>query len=568
MVEFEGIRYSNFLATGQVPIYIRLNSHATTLIVGTNGSGKSTITEAITFALFNRPLRKINKPMLVNSINRKDTMVEIWFTVNEQKYHVKRGIAPAVFEIYNNGNLIPQPASIDDYQRMLEEHILGMNFKSFYQIVVLGSASYVPFMKLTAAQRREIVEDLLDIQIFGNMSALTKEELSATKSKMDALQQQRELLNQQRIMAETFTEQVTTQRDTTLVEIDAKIAETQRTLAELQVRCQSLKESLTAFDEIRQALADAEKAERDYESTLRQIEKKERALTKERTFYEENDDCPTCAQAISPDFKEEKFTALTKKEADAAAARHKCVEVIRKYQSKIQGFMVTLEEHSELQRQLTTIQAQAPLHKRRITELQRERLEANSAPQKVQTVDIKGLEEKVTDVSKELEGASRKRSILDTANVLLKDSGIKSKIVKHYLPIINKQINSYLTAMDFPIHFTLDQEFEEHMQSRNRDKYTYESFSEGEKKRIDLALLLTWRAVARLKNSAACNLLFLDEVFDSSMDAAGTEEFLKIIQALEKVNVFVISHKTDQLIDKFSHVLYFEKQRGFSTVKT
>ena len=566
MIVFHKVRYQNFLAAGNVSIEIPLDGHASTLIVGRNGAGKSTMTEAVSFALFGRALRNINKPALVNSINKRDALTELWFSVNDHQYYIKRGIKPNVFEIHQDGDMIPQPASLSDYQSMLEEHIIGMNHKSFLQIVVLGSATYVPFMRLSAAARREIVEDLLDIEIFSTMASLTKDELTTLKAKVDQLGQQRTLLEEQKRMAESFTAQEQEDIDARLAVIDTHITDTNRTLASARTRMAELTELLTAFDGDRQTLADAQAKLHEYGSTLKAIESRHKKLMKEREFYESHDECPTCAQTITEDFKAEKYATYARKEADASKATDQCRKLLEKYDAVSKTAHDSLQVANTLSTELHTLTAQAPLHQRRLKELADEKVRVQT-PKEIKTVDMDDIVSRIASVTTEHEGVSKRRAILDTANTLLKDSGIKSRIIKHYLPIINKQINYYLTAMDFPIHFTLDEEFTEHMQSRHREDFAYDSFSEGEKKRIDLALLLTWRAVARIKNSASCNMLVLDEVFDSSLDASGTEEFMKIIQALEKSNIFVISHKTDQLIDKFHHVLHFEKQRGFSTLR-
>lgn len=566
MILFERVRYQNFLASGNVPIDIPLNAHSSTLIIGRNGAGKSTMTEAVCFALFGRALRNINKPALVNSINKREALVELWFRANEHTYYIKRGIKPNVFEIHQDGVLMPQPASLSDYQAMLEEHIIGMNHKSFMQIVVLGSASYVPFMRLPPAARREIVEDLLDIEIFSTMASLTKDELSTLKAKVEQLTQQRTLLEEQKRMAESFSAQEQEDIDARLTVIDANIEQTQLTLTNVQERMQELNDLIAAYDGERQSLAAAEEKLREYGGTLKSIEARHKKILKEREFYESHDECPTCAQAITDTFKIEKYAVLTQKEADASKATDQCRKLIDKYETATKTLHDSLETANALSAELHTLKAQTPLHTRRLNELETERQRVQT-PKETKTIDVSEIDTRITNVATEHDAVSRRRAILDTANGLLKDGGIKSRIIKHYLPIINKHINQYLTAMDFSIHFTLDEEFAEHMQSRHREDFAYDSFSEGEKKRIDLALLLTWRAVARIKNSASCNMLVLDEVFDSSLDAAGTEEFMKILQSLEKSNIFVISHKTDQLIDKFHHVFFFEKQRGFSTLR-
>lgn len=567
MLIFEKISYQNFLATGNVPIEIPLNRHTATLIVGRNGAGKSTMTEAVCFALFGRALRNINKPSLLNAINKRDLLVQVWLRIGEHRYHIKRGIKPNLFEIYQDGVLIPAPASIADYQTHLETQILGLNYKSFLQIVVLGSASYVPFMRLTPAARREIVEDILDIEIFSYMAGLAKDELSLVKQQMEQLQQQKTLLDEQRRMAESFTEQVEESQEARLVELDEQIAATTAIIASIHEEMRTLQDEIASYASIQAEYATATDKLDEFTRTAKAIQTREKKLIKEREFYTQHDECPTCAQLLSDAFKTEKFEYITKRQQDAQTAITKCESLVGKWSERVDRYRAELAAVDRLTRTLHTKEAQLPVHQRQLLSLETDRQKASRpAPAKV-GVNLEELASRIAETQDALIAVAQKRSTVETAATLLKDSGIKARLIKHYLPIINKQINFYLTAMDFPIHFQLDEQFQEHMQSLHRDDFTYDSFSEGEKKRIDLALLLTWRAVARLKNSASCNLLVLDEVFDSSLDASGTEEFLKIIHSLEQANIFVISHKTDTLIDKFPHVLTFEKQRGFSTVK-
>lgn len=566
MLIFERVRYQNFFAVGQTPIDVRLDSHESTLIVGRNGAGKSTLTEAVCFALFGRSLRNVNKPALVNSVNKREAVVELWLRVGEREYYIKRGIKPNVFEIHQNGVLIPQPASLSDYQTMLEDDIIGMNHKSFMQIVVLGSATYVPFMRLTPAARREIVEDLLDIEIFSTMASLTKDELGTLKTKIEQLSQQRVLLEEQKRIADSYSAQEQEHLDGQLTAIAANMVETQETLSRAEARMGELTTLIAAYDAERASLETAQNKLREYGTMIKTLNAHQKKIVKEREFYQSNDECPTCAQAITSEFKEGQYHTLSEKEQDTEKALAKCQKLVDKYDALSDTLQASLATANTLSVELHTLEAQTPLHKKRLRELEAERVRLQT-PTETKAVDVGEIVSRIEATVADHAAASRRRSILDTANTLLKDSGIKSRIIKHYLPIINKQINYYLAAMDFPIHFTLDEEFVEHMQSRHREDFAYESFSEGEKKRIDLALLLTWRAVARIKNSASCNLLVLDEVFDSSLDISGVDEFMKILQALEKSNIFVISHKTDQLIDKFHHVLHFEKKRGFSALR-
>ena len=565
MIIFEKVRYKNFLATGNVSIELVLNENASTLVIGKNGAGKSTMTEALCFALFGRALRNINKPALVNSTNQKDTIVELWFTIEQTKYRIKRGIKPNVFQIYVDGVLLPSPAALADYQTLLETTILKINYKSFMQIVVLGSASFVPFMRLTPTSRRDIIEDLLDIEIFSAMSGLTKDEIAEVKTVGDQLTMQRVLLEEQLRMAETFATQLDGERDEKLATLRTAMDTTQAQIDTLREQQSEWTAAREDYVEVSAQHRAATEKHSGYTTTHRAIATQEKKLEKERVFFTTHDECPTCEQSITDNFKQARFQVLAEKEAAAQKALTQCQSLVDKYAALITTHQLGLDADADLQRQIALVSGQVPIHTQRLRELEEER-QATLVPPAA-PVDVDAIHTEQQEILEQHTVVSARRSVLDTAMTLLKDSGIKARVIKHYLPIINKHINYYLTAMDFPIHFTLNEEFKETIQSRHRDDFSYESFSEGEKKRIDLALLLTWRSIARLKNSASCNVLVLDEVFDSSLDINGTEEFLKIIHQLEHANVFVISHKTDSLVDKFHHVITFEKQRGFSAIK-
>ena len=565
MIIFEKVRYKNFLATGNLSIELALNENASTLVIGKNGAGKSTMTEALCFALFGRALRNINKPALVNSTNQKDTVVELWFTIDQTKYRIKRGMKPTVFQIYVDDVLLPAPAALADYQTLLETTILKINYKSFMQIVVLGSASFVPFMRLTPASRRDIIEDLLDIEIFSAMSGLTKDEIAEVKSTGDQLTMQRVLLEEQLRMAETFASQLDGERDEKLTALRAAMDTTQTQIDTLREQQSEWTTAREAYTEVSAQHRAATEKHSGYTTTHRAIATQEKKLEKERVFFTTHDECPTCEQSITDNFKQARFQVLAEKEAAAQKALIQCQSLVEKYAALVDTHQLGLDADAELQRQIALVSGQVPIHTQRLRELEEER-QATLVPPAA-PVDVDAIQAEQQEILEQHTVVAARRSVLDTAMTLLKDSGIKARVIKHYLPIINKHINYYLTAMDFPIHFTLNEEFKETIQSRHRDDFSYESFSEGEKKRIDLALLLTWRSIARLKNSASCNVLVLDEVFDSSLDINGTEEFLKIIHELEHANVFVISHKTDSLVDKFHHVITFEKQRGFSAIK-
>lgn len=569
MIVFRSVRYANFLAAGNAPIEVPLNTHQSTLIVGRNGAGKSTVTEAITFALFGRPLRSINKPKLVNSINQRDCLVELDFSVGVNAYKIRRGIKPTIFEVYENGRLIPAPASIADYQTILESNILRLSFKTFQQVVILGSTSYVPFMRLTPGARRDIIESFLDIEVFSAMSAMTKEEAVQVKLDLEKCQHTQRLLSEQHKMAQSFTQHIEEQREHALNKAMKALADERALIAELEQDRADHVIELAEYDADKQAYDVAISKEQEYVRTLDAITLRERKLKKERTFYTEHDNCPTCAQSITEDFKATRFDAIDTKELAAAKAHAQCEALIAKYQTRKDAAAARIAEAAIIERKIHAIDAKLPLHKRRVRELEAECEVQRTPVEPAEHANIDELERQIKEAAAEQEVLSGKRIIIDAASMLLRDNGIKARVVRHYLPIINRTINHYLNALDFPILFELDEEFSETIKSRHRDDFAYDSFSEGEKKRIDLALLLTWRAVARLKNSAATNLLVLDEVFDSSLDVNGVEETTKIINSMEAdTNVFVISHRQDQLGDKFPQVITFEKVRGFSQIAT
>jgi DNA repair exonuclease SbcCD ATPase subunit len=564
----DSVKYQNFLAAGNVPIEVNLTKHATTLVIGKNGVGKSTLHEAICFAWFGRPLRKINKPTLVNWINDRDCLVELkWHLPTGIRYMVRRGIKPAIFEIFKNDVLEPVPANIDDYQRHLE-NIIKLNHKSFMQIVVLGGSSYVPFMRLTAAARREIIEDLLDIEVFSAMNVLAKEDIIELKTMLDKNAATRTMLEQQVSMAQTFEEHVEEQQKAHITAIDVAITQTTDAIADLTTNRNELVESLKAFTQAKaNKIVAAEKVE-EYEKMLYKLQQHQSKVTKERVFFEEHDNCPTCEQSITEEFKTGRYTMLGAKATDTTKAITQCQGLVNKYQQVEAATDRVLEDAARIEIAISTIHAKLPIHQRRLRELGQEKVKALVPPPTAPTVDVDALEQQLGDLRAASADLSKERVLLDAVGMLLKDSGIKTRVIRHYLPVINKAINGYLAAMDFHIQFTFDESFEEHVKTHHGDNFSYEQFSDGEKKRMDLALLLTWRSVARLKNSASCSLLVLDEVFDSSLDLQGTEEFLKIVHGLETgTHVFVLSHKIDQLIDRFQHTLVYQKVRGFSEIK-
>lgn len=567
MITFQQISYQNFLASGNVPIVIDLTAHPTTLIVGINGTGKSTMSEAISFALFGRALRSINKPQLVNNINQRECLVELEFTTIAGQFKVRRGIKPTVFEIYRNGVLEPMPANMDDYQETLES-ILKLDYKSFKQVVILGSASYVPFMRLTATQRRDIIEDLLDIEVFSSMNALAKEDLSEVKSAIDKTITLRKALSDQIAMAASYTDLLEQQNL-------AALQGTEAGLQALQAEDDGIRADLAAIELERAPYATASaiyaKAsakEREFERTLYQLHAKLKELKDKHAFYADHDNCPECEQVISDDFTDAKVSELADKEQAVEKAITECTRLLTVHRTRAQEAQAALTQDTRLETEAKSLHSALVFNERSRRSLQTHLVKLQQPIAVPAQVDVVDLNKKLDEATAAQNAHASTRVILDAATMLLKDNGIKTKVIKHYLPIINRQINHYLTAMDFPILFTFDESFNETMKSRHRADFSYESFSEGEKKRIDIALLLTWRAVAKLKNSASTNLLILDEVLDSSLDAAGIEDFMKIMQALESgTNAIVISHRTDQLVDKFAHTIQFETYKQFSRIK-
>lgn len=567
MITFQKVKWQNFLAAGNAPIEMVLNAHQNTLVTGKNGHGKSTLNEAICYALYGRPLRNVPKQKLINAINDRDCLVELDLLVGATPYRIKRGMKPNLFEIYENGNLIPSPAAVLDYQNLLETTVLGgMSYKVFQQVVILGTASYVPFMRLTNGARREIIESILDIEVFSAMNALTKDDTTALKTEIEKASQSRDSLSEQLRMVRTFTEHLEEQRLQQLETIAQAITSVESVITSLEAEYHQLTANLLPYAQAKTVYAAASQKRSEYEKVLGSITTQEKKAKKERTFYSTHDTCPTCEQGISDEFKHSRYEGITKIETDASKALVQCRALIDKYTQQETAARQDLDQAGILQRRIDAILVKLPVHRDRLKELNAEHLR-KSQPTVTTTpaVDADELQRQLDEVVATLDGLSRQRVIVDAATMLLKDNGIKTKVIRHYIPIINKTVNAYLAAMDFPILFELDAEFNETIRSRHRDMFLYELFSEGEKKRIDLALLLTWRAIAKLKNSASCNLLILDEILDSSLDTNGVEELTKILAGLEKdTNIVIISHKSDQMQDKFAHCVVFEKVKGFS----
>jgi DNA repair exonuclease SbcCD ATPase subunit len=567
VITFKSVRYKNFLSTGNVFTEIKLNENATTLIVGENGAGKSTFLDAITFSLFGKPFRNINKPQLVNSINEKDCVVEVEFAIASKQYKIIRGIKPNVFEIYIDGELLNQDAKSKDYQEQLEKLILKMNYKSFTQIVILGSTNFTPFMQLSASDRRAVIEDLLDIQIFSSMNVIVKNKLHTLKDEAAQLKIQ---IDNTRDKIELHKKHLDELKKNTKEIVDAKKQEVKENTASLSDLETEATTKETEIDNLLLKVEDEDTTTKKF-NKLNQLEAKIEGniqkLEKDIEFYSVNSTCPTCDQAINN--KEEKVHTCNSKITELNEGLNKLKEESDAVLHRINTIKTTQKELKTFEQDLVRINTSRKQVRNYIAKLEKEIAEIESKPAmsdefKAQSKELLNALQSFNEKRKEV---SEQTQNYDIVAQLLKDGGIKSKIIKQYVPVINKLVNKYLAAMDFFVNFNIDEEFKETIKSRHRDDFSYENFSEGEKKRIDLALLFTWRSVAKLKNSVNTNLLIFDEVFDGSLDINGTEEFMKLINMMnDNTNIFVITHKSDQMVDKFKHTIRFGKVKNFSQV--
>ena len=566
MIEFKKIRWKNFLSTGNQFTEIVLNIDSTNLIIGTNGAGKSTLLDALTFSLFNKPFRKINKPQLINTINEKDCLVEVEFTVNGREYLVRRGIKPNIFDIEVNGNILHKEADDRANQKILEESVLKLNYKSFTQIVILGSSTFVPFMQLTTANRRDVIEDLLDIRIFSAMSNLLKDSMRERKDQIKSLELKKSNLKDKIDMQQKFIEELENRGNANINNNKEKITNLDNEVIVYMRENASLEEDIFKYTKEQEEVTGAAKKLSKLNTLRGKLSQKVSTITKEHKFFTENTVCPTCQQDIEEEFRLNRINDAQNKAKELKKGYEELEQTIEFEQERERQFITLSQEITNLTHGISKNNTKIGLNQRQIRDLEHEIQTITSNLQNRNTEHEK-LEEFRESLQRVFENLSTKREELvhyDFAYSLLKDDGVKTKIIKKYLPFINQQINRYLQMMDFYINFKLDGEFNETVESPIHEKFSYSSFSEGEKMRIDLALLFTWREVARVKNSVNTNLLIMDEVFDSSLDGFGTEEFLKIIRfVIKDANVFVISHKIG-LEDKFVNVVKFDKVKGFS----
>ena len=567
MILFKHLRYKNLLSTGNVFTEIVLNNSKTTLIVGKNGSGKSTILDALTFAFFGKPFREINKPQLLNTITDKGALVEVEFSIGSVEYMIRRGIKPNIFEVYQNGTLLNQSAEMKDYQEILEKQILKLNYKSFCQVIILGSATFLPFMQLSKGSRREIIEDLLDLQIFTVMNSVLKtkilantEQLNFVTSEQKILEEKLKLIKQHLLEKQNSNDKIIDEKKNLIEETKLEVESLNSKNATLVLELLKLKDSIKDENSVNKKVSQLSQLKH-------KIEAKTALLFTDIEFFEKHDGCPTCKQEIEESFK---LDTLNNKRSEIEQIECGLQELVKQHDELSERLSEILNIRSSIT-SLTmdqyNIQNKIETLIKYIKQLDKEITSISVA----QTVDYSS---KMTKLELELKEVTNKYNELienkqyhAAAASLLKDNGIKAKIIKQYIPIINKLINKYLSSLDFFVQFELDEEFNETIKSRFRDKFSYASFSEGEKMKINLAILFTWRAVAKLRNSASTNLLIMDEVLDSSLDSDATEEFLKILlQLTEDNNTFIISHKTDQISDKFEKILKFEKKQNFSRI--
>lgn len=566
-INFKKVRYKNILSTGNTFTEIELGDKPTTLISGSNGSGKSTILDAIVYGLYGKPFRKVNKIQLINSINQKGLLVEIFFAAGGNNYMIRRGMKPNVFEIYKDGQMIDQDAAKRDYQLYLENNILGINYKSFNQIVVLGSATYVPFMELPAQQRREIIEDLLDIQVFSTMGILAKEQINKTKNSINENEYKNEVTEANILLVQENNDAIRKIKETEVDKIRTKM---NNHISEIESKQESISVIDSEIKEKYEEIADKKtvKEEFDKANSMRQdMEIARRNIDKELSFYHDNDNCPTCKQGIAHDFKEKVVDERSEKKSLIDEKLDEVNTSISNYQTRIDEISEVEDKIQTLNFQISEIRAEIKMSKNALLAFKYELENAEREVEEVDTTQLHKLQTKLEKLVKERKELLEEYDVLGVVSAILKDGGIKARIISQYIPVMNKLINKYLAAFDLFVDFQLDENFNEVIRSRFRDNFSYASFSEGEKLRITLSIMLAWRSVAKLRNSVSTNLLILDETLDGALDSVGIESLIETLHSLNSDdNIFVISHRGDQFADKFDTAIRFDKVKNFSEI--
>jgi len=568
MILFEKIRWKNFLSTGNQFTEVDFLKHSTNLIIGTNGAGKSTILDALTFSLFGKSFRKINKPQLINSVNEKDCVVEVEFSISGVSWKVERGIKPAIFKVWRDDNLLDQASSAADQQKWLEQNVLKMNYKSFTQIVILGSSTFVPFMQLTSTNRRDVIEDLLDIRIFSSMNSVIKDKIRLAREDIKVLELKKESLSDKVRMQENFIDELESRGKENVKQKENKIQELLVEENNLMNSNSVIEEDVFKLNKEVECVTGATSKLRKLGDLKGKISNKVSTITKEHKFFTENTVCPTCDQDIEETFRINRINDAQNKAKELQSGYKELEEAIKEEEERERQFTILSKEITSLTHGISQNNTKIAGCQRQVRDLESEiqRITDNLANRNTENEKLAIFKDNLKTTYEELSQRKETINYYDFSYSLLKDGGVKTKIIKKYLPLINQQVNKYLQLMDFYINFSLDEEFSETVQSPIHEDFSYASFSEGEKMRIDLALLFTWREVARMKNSVNTNLLIMDEVFDSSLDGFGTEEFLKIIKfVIKDANIFVISHK-ESLHDKFDNVTKFDKIKGFSRI--
>lgn len=569
IIVFRSVQWKNFLSTGNTPNKVLLDSHSSTLIVGKNGEGKSTILDALCFGLFGKPFRNIKKNQLVNSINGKNCVVEIEFTISNSHYKIVRGAKPNIFDIFLNGDLVNQDAAVKDYQKVLEQQILKLNYKTFTQVVILGSASFVPFMQLPAGQRREVIEDILDIRVFSTMNNILKEKITETKSELFDIETKLKLITEKAKAQQKIIDSLTDTKNQNIKTIQDKIKANNDTIGEKSDTAMIL---INQINDLQKDIQNQEAIARDIDickSNLSKFNQKDSTIDESIEFFNQNEVCPSCEQGIEHNHKDAIVRKLNKSKEEHAVKVSLLNEALNKLTSQLDNIAKINDQITDLNITLSTENNAITMLTKLNNELEAEikSLNENQGDITLEQGTLKAFAEEALKLNATKMDITKKRNVQDIASILLRDTGIKTQIIKEYLPAMNKLINMYLSAMDFFVKFELDENFNEVIKSRFRDEFTYASFSEGEKMRIDLAILFTWRQIAKMKNSVNTNLLLLDEIFDSSLDVAGTDYFLSVMDKLgENNNIFVISHKGDVLLDKFKNNIRFEKSNDFSRI--